>query len=156
PPHRPGDRHEPHDRGCAVRRAGPRREQPNQAAAARPQTLHGLIKEELSLHKGIEEPTNVSTWSAWTGMSATLGTGNCTACGNLAPCPARQHATSVTVATGEDPRSYDTRPSHGLPPVDSATRGRGQRQHRPEPDPRASPAHTGYRLGGRGRPAHPQ
>jgi len=86
-----------------------------------------------------------------------VGSGACTTCGNPTPCPARRHATSVIVAAGEDPRSYDARVSHGVSPAgDTPHREEGHRQRQPELNAENSPTHTGYHLGGRGRPASPE
>jgi uncharacterized protein YbjT (DUF2867 family) len=39
-----------------------------------------------------------------------VGDGTCATCGSPTPCPARQHASSVIVAGGEDPSWYDAPP----------------------------------------------
>jgi hypothetical protein len=84
------------------------------------------------------------------------GSGACTTCGNPAPCPARRHATSVIVAAGEDPRSYNARPSHDVPATGDSHREEGTDSTSRSPTPRSYPPHTGYHLGGRGRPANPE
>ena len=52
----------------------------------------------------------------------------CACCGRPTPCPARQHAATVLLAAGDDPRRHD---QHGQP-------------HASTSDP------MGYPLGGRG------
>jgi hypothetical protein len=85
------------------------------------------------------------------------GSGTCVTCGHATPCPAQQHATSVITAAGEDPHSYDTRSPHWTDPsVDHQDGEADRREHQPEPDVQTSPTHTGYHLGGRNRPVHPQ
>ena len=76
------------------------------------------------------------------------GNGVCVACGWRTPCPARQRATSVIVAAGEDPRSYDTSAVSDPSRADRSAR-RGQVRP-PESGDATSRTYTGYSLGGRG------
>jgi hypothetical protein len=79
------------------------------------------------------------------------GNGRCAQCGNRIPCPPRQHAASVIVAAGEDPRSYDPQawvdPPHAAP-----TRTNEGRRHDQPAEDTAMPTNvTGYHLGGMSR-----
>jgi hypothetical protein len=75
------------------------------------------------------------------------GNGMCDGCGHRAPCPARCHASTVIVAAGEDPRTYDA----AAPDLASETRS-VHAGHQPEhQDPPGTSAHTGYHLTGRSR-----
>ena len=76
------------------------------------------------------------------------GTGFCARCGNRAPCAANRHAALVIAAAGEDPRRCLVAPQR--PSGASAPARRAQeRQIRDAPVIEA--AHSGYRVGGRGR-----
>jgi hypothetical protein len=83
------------------------------------------------------------------------GASACARCGQRTPCPARQHAASVILAAGEDPRWYDGRPP--LSAVPAAQPRPGQRRGRDHQDTggEAWPGYTGYRVGGRGRRVSP-
>src|SRR6266536_2104725 len=81
------------------------------------------------------------------------GNGACRTCGYRTPCPPRRHAISVIVAAGEDPLSYDARSPNGVTPAgDTPHGGEEHRPHRPATTTATLRAHTGYHLGGRGRP----
>jgi hypothetical protein len=82
------------------------------------------------------------------------GNGACRACGEPMPCPSRRHATSVIVAAGEHPDPGRTQQL----PVAGDLPQPAPRRAEPQPElsaPAATPAYTGYRLGGRGRPGSP-
>ncbi len=85
-----------------------------------------------------------------------LGTADeaCARCGRPTPCPVQAFAATVIAAAGEDPSSYDDRPTLPAPAGPVAGQAR-----QPDPTPaighdhgQAQPEHVGYALSGRSVP----